>query len=247
VAHLRHFQGGGLDSAGLDKMHKDYSNANVDANTNLTSNPLWNLPITDPRCANASCFAFLYGYLQEQIEYSNYNYPFYAKWIVFFYTATLSLFFFFHLYQRFTDERREKTKERIVAYWRLLNYRRVSGRLGNWVDLSYGQLILLTIASIFITILPFYQGHFIRDLFRFGSPPLSVRCAMLISALLPLCLALSGKVNIVTLLTGISYAKLNLWHRYVAYVIYTLAVVHLVSIPLLSTKDANLYSIIYLR
>jgi hypothetical protein len=207
-------------------MHKDYSNASA----NLSSNPLWSLPITDPRCANASCYAFLYGYLQEQIEYSNYNYPFYAKWIVFFYTATLATFLLLHLWHRFNDQRRQKTKRRIVAYWRMLNYRRVSGRLGNHVDMSYGQLILLTISSIFITILPFFQGHFIRDLFRFGSPPLSVRCAMLISAMLPLCLALAGKVNIVTLLTGISYAKLNLYHRYVAYVIYVLAVVHLVYI-----------------
>jgi hypothetical protein len=224
--HLRHLQVGILDPVGLGAMHKNYTSPL----SNLSSNPLWDLPITDLRCSNASCYAFIYGYLQDQIEYSNYKYPFYAKWIVYFYSATLGIFFLVHLYRRFSEKRREKTKERIVAYWRTLNYRRVSGRVGDHVDLSYGQLILFIIASIFIAILPFFQGYYFRDLFKFGSPPLSVRCAMLISALLPMCLALAGKVNIISLLTGMSYAKLNVWHRYVAYVIYSLAVVHLVCI-----------------
>lgn len=198
--------------------------------TNLSSNPLWNLPITDPRCKNASCFEFIYGYIEDQTRYSNYNFPLYAQWTVFFYVATILLFFTLHLYQCINNQDdRTNIKQRVVAYWRLISYRRVSGVLGGYLDLSYGQVMLVGIATIFIAILPFFQGYYLRELFRFGSPPLSVRCAMLISALLPLCLALAGKVNIVSLLTGISYAKLNFWHRYVAYMIFALAITHTVS------------------
>lgn len=196
---------------------------------NQSSNTFWNLSRTDPRCVNASCFQFVYGYFEDQSRYSDYNFPPYARWPVFFYTATIFCFFLWHIYRQVDDQNhRTRLNERAVAYWRILNYRRLSGPLGRVLDLSYGQLTLLTVATVFITILPFFQGYFLRDMFRYGSPPLSVRCAMLISALLPLCLALAGKVNIVSLLTGISYAKLNLWHRYVAYIIYALSIVHLV-------------------
>lgn len=197
---------------------------------NLSASPLWKLPITDPRCNNASCFQFIFGYLEDQARYSNYNFPLYAQWTVAFYSTTLLTFCVRHLYQRFNDQsHRTGLRERVVAYWRMMNYQRATGWFGDRIDVSFGQLVLLSVATIFITILPFFQGYFLRDMFRFGSPPLSVRCAMLISALLPMCLALAGKVNIVSVLTGISYAKLNIWHRYVAYVIYTLSVVHLVS------------------
>lgn len=198
--------------------------------SNLSANPLWDLPITDSRCVNASCFEFIYGYLEDQYAYSNYNFPLYAQWVVYFYSATLIVFFLLYLHKRLNDRgRRTRFKEKGRAYWRMLNYRRLSGRLGDSIDLSYGQLSLFGVATIFISILPFFQGYFFRDLFRFGSPPLSVRCAMLISALMPICVALAGKVNIISLLTGISYAKLNVWHRYVAYVVYALSIVHMVS------------------
>jgi hypothetical protein len=180
---------------------------------------------------NASCFEFIYGYLEDQYTYSSLIFPLYAKWAVYFYTATLIIFFLLYVHKRLDDRhRRTGLRYSCLAYWRMLNYKRVSGRLGNAVDLSYGQLTLFSIATIFIAILPFFQGYFFRDLFRYGSPPVSVRCAMLISALLPMCIALAGKVNIISLLTGISYAKLNIWHRFVAYIIFALAIVHMVSI-----------------
>ncbi|KAF2428632.1 hypothetical protein EJ08DRAFT_322025 [Tothia fuscella] len=207
---------------------------------NVSTNPLWKLPITDPRCNNASCFDFVYGYLDDQLRYSNYNFPLYAQWTVIFYTTTVTLFFLLHLYRSFNDQsHRTRLRERVIACWRMVNYRRASGWIGSKIDVSYGQLILLSIATIFVAILPFFQGYFLRDLFRYGSPPLSVRCAMLISALLPMCLALAGKVNIISLLTGISYAKLNIWHRFVAYIIFALAVVHTIPHCIAPVKEGG--------
>jgi hypothetical protein len=196
----------------------------------IALNPLWDLPISDPRCVNTSCFQFIYGYVKEQYAYSNDNFPRYAQWIVFFFVTLVSSFFFIYIHQRSSDYNRQtRLGQKLLARWRMLIYRRLSGRISNFLDLSYGQLLLFSLATIFVSILPFFQGYYLRGLFRFGSPPLSVRCAMLISALLPMGIALAGKVNIVTLFTGISYAKLNVWHRYLAYVIYALSIVHMVS------------------
>jgi hypothetical protein len=171
------------------------------------------------------------GFLDDQYAYNNSNFPRYALWVVYFYVTTICIFTALYIHRILKDQgRKRRLLDNLLAYWRRFSYRRVSGKLGEHFDMSYGLLSLLIIATIFIAILPFYQGYFFRELFRFGSPPLSVRCAMLISALLPICVALAGKVNIVTLLTGISYAKLNIFHRYVAYMIYALAIVHTVSL-----------------
>jgi Ferric reductase like transmembrane component len=196
---------------------------------NLSLNPLWNLPGDDPRCVNTSCLAFIIGYDEDQERYSNNNFPFYAKWAVYFYCATILVFTFVYVNRLLTDRGKgTRLKQQFLAYWRMFIYRRLAGKVGEHVDISFGQLAIFSIATIFIAILPFFQGYYLRQLFRYGSPPLSVRCAFLISALLPVCLALAGKVNIISILTGISYAKLNIWHRYVAYVIYCLTIVHLV-------------------
>lgn len=195
----------------------------------LAANPLWNLPKDDPNCINGSCLAYIYGWFDEQERYSNDYYPQYAEWTVYFYCATIIVFATVYSFRRLNDGGGgQRLKEKLLAYWRTVMYRRISGPLGESVDLSFGQLTLLSMATIFIAILPFYQGYFLRSMFRFGSPPLSVRCAMLISALLPISIALAGKVNLVSILTGISYAKLNIWHRYVTFAMYALAVVHLV-------------------
>jgi len=198
---------------------------------NLTTNPLWDLPRTDPRCMNTSCFAWVIGYIEEQERYPNREFPLYGHWATYFYCATVFVFAATYLNRRLADgSSGTRLKDRTIACWRKWAYRRIRGRLGNHVDISWGQLSLFVAASIFIAVLPFFQGYYLRSQFRFGSPPLSVRCAILISALLPINIALAGKVNIVSLLTGVSYAKLNVWHRYISFVIFALSVVHTVSI-----------------
>ncbi|KAF9639290.1 putative ferric reductase protein [Lasiodiplodia theobromae] len=56
---------------------------------------------------------------------------------------------------------------------------------------------------------------------------------------MPLLIALGGKVNIVTLLTGICYTKLNILHRYVGGVIFALATIHTVPHIYAPIKDGG--------
>ncbi|KAK8174699.1 ferric reductase like transmembrane component-domain-containing protein [Phyllosticta citribraziliensis] len=105
---------------------------------------------------------------------------------------------------------------------------------GWWMLCYWGTWVLIfTLAhivrmSIYYTCLIFPELPYLRSRFRFGSPPLSIRCAMIISALMPLLVALGGKVNVITVLTGSSYARLNIYHRYIGGLIFALATVHMI-------------------
>jgi hypothetical protein len=196
----------------------------------LNDSPLWHLPESDPRCNNVSCMAYLLGYMKEQQIYSNDRYPGYAYYTTYFYCATIAVFSIVYINERLHDGGAgTRFKERAIAAWRWWTYRRISGKLGTHMDISFGQLALFATTTVFIALIAFMHGHYLRDYFKYGSPPISVRSAVIMSAILPICIALTGKVNIISVLTGISYTKLNVWHRYLAFMIFALTIVHLVS------------------
>ena len=56
-------------------------------------------------------------------------------------------------------------------------------------------------------------------------------------------MALSGKANILTLLTGISHEKLNVVHRWVAWMSFGLALAHTVPYFLQSNWDGSFYHV----
>ncbi|KAF2430494.1 hypothetical protein EJ08DRAFT_649542 [Tothia fuscella] len=214
---------------------------------NETNNPFWNLPLDDPRCMNASCNAFIIGFNKSQERYPNTLYANFGFWTVYFYATLVGIFAFIHLKHRFADwNNKRRLRERAVGVWRSFTYRRLHGWIGDQVDVSYGILVLLASATIFLSVMPFYQGFFLRDQFRFGSPPLSVRCAMLMSALTPIMIALAGKMNIITLLTGISYAKLNIWHRFIGYAVFCLSIVHTVPHLIAPVREGGMAELTHL-
>ena len=62
----------------------------------------------------------------------------------------------------------------------------------------------------------------------FGSSPLAVRTGLMATALTPFIYVLAGKSNAITLLTGISYEKLNTFHQYTGVACFILSVIHVV-------------------
>jgi hypothetical protein len=192
-------------------------------------NPFWSLPLSDLRCMNSSCEAFIVGFNKSQERYPNSQFLHYGFWTIYFWGSIVILFAFLHIRHRLADlNQNKRVLERLQAFWRTFTYRRLTGKMGEQVDVSYGLLCLLAAATAFLCVMPFYQGFYLREDFRFGSPPLSVRCAVLMSALTPPLMMLAGKMNVLTLLTGVSYAKLNIWHRFVGYAIFCLSIVHMV-------------------
>ncbi|KAF9639832.1 putative ferric reductase protein [Lasiodiplodia theobromae] len=196
------------------------------------------LPITDPNCMNMSCKAFAAGWNESQdeiplmtlVNYSYWTMTYYMTWIIIFVVAHMVHV----LSDRFTRARtpgsppRAGWTHKLAASYRSIAYRRFGGW---WTKLgmpSLGLFALLALSTIFFICLLFPGPAYLRSRFRFGSPPLSVRCAMTISALLPLLIALAGKVNMFTWVTGASYAELNIFHRYIGGVLFALATMHTV-------------------
>ena len=67
-------------------------------------------------------------------------------------------------------------------------------------------------------------------------------------ALVPIIVALSGKVNVVTMLTGIGYEKLNVVHRWVSWISFALSIAHtvpFVAAPLMEGGPSELYKQYY--
>jgi predicted ferric reductase len=88
--------------------------------------------------------------------------------------------------------------------------------------------------AITFGIRPYYRTHY-----GYGSPPLAIRSGFTAFACIPILVALAGKVNIVTILTGISHEKLNVVHRWVAWISFALAWVHTIPFFWISYTDGG--------
>ena len=91
---------------------------------------------------------------------------------------------------------------------------------------SLGAIFIVTAALAFVTCYCFIPQPLYYTSIRFGSPPLAIRAGMLAVALMPWIVALSMKANFITMLTGIGHERLNVLHRWAAYICLFLSLVH---------------------
>ncbi|KAK8193649.1 ferric reductase NAD binding domain-containing protein [Phyllosticta capitalensis] len=121
----------------------------------------------------------------------------------------------------------------VVALVRWVFYRpipQINLRKG-WRPLVFPSMAAVCViaAALVLVILytfvpqPLYWGSI-----RYGSPPVAIRSGMMAVALMPWIIALSMKANVVSLLTGIGHERLNVLHRWGAYVMLFLSLVHTV-------------------
>ncbi|KAF2829762.1 hypothetical protein CC86DRAFT_367703 [Ophiobolus disseminans] len=121
----------------------------------------------------------------------------------------------------------------MVAFFRFIFYRpirQINIRKG-WRPVifpSLGVTVIVVgalILGILYTCLP--QPLF-WDSIAYGSPPIAVRSGMMAVALLPWIVALSMKANFITMITGIGHERLNVLHRWAAYICLVLSIIHTV-------------------
>ncbi|KAK7528406.1 ferric reductase NAD binding domain-containing protein [Phyllosticta citriasiana] len=121
----------------------------------------------------------------------------------------------------------------IIAFVRWIFYRptpQINLRKG-WRPLMFPSLAVSCViaAALLLVILytfvpqPLYWGSI-----SYGSPPVAIRSGMMAIALLPWIIALSMKANVVSLLTGIGHERLNVLHRWGAYIMLILSLIHTV-------------------
>ena len=201
------------------------------------------LLLTDPQCNNDSCLAFqaAHNLSQKQVSYAlQYQY---GHWLSWYYAVIIFLAMLVYLSQFYRIGRigsKNHFLRKSQACCRYITYRRVHGRVGNMLGLpSAGLLMFLLLGVAVVSIMTFAIRPYYREHRGYGSPPLGVRTGLMAAALTPLLVSLSGKVNLVSMLTGYGYEKLNVIHRWVGWVMFALSVVHTIPFIVAPLKDGG--------
>lgn len=116
---------------------------------------------------------------------------------------------------------------RYIFYRPIPNFR-VHKKLRPIVFPTIGVCVLVFAALAFVLLYSFVPQPLYWSSIQFGSPPLAIRSGMIAVALLPWIVALSMKANFISVLTGIGHERLNVLHRWLAYIFMILSIVHTV-------------------
>jgi predicted ferric reductase len=124
---------------------------------------------------------------------------------------------------------------------RFLSYK--TFRIRNHNSQSLGAYMLLTVGIIFFSAMtlgprPYYWP---TDAHYGNSPPIATRTGWMALACLPFVLLLSAKANMITALTGIPHEKLNIWHNWVSWAMFVLALIHTFPFVIFRTWKGDVY------
>jgi hypothetical protein len=131
----------------------------------------------------------------------------------------------------------------VIALCRMIFYRpileirlRPSWRPIGFPPLGVAVIVFAGLAmSMLYTFVP--QPLFWQSI-QFGSPPMAIRSGMLAVALMPWIIALAMKANIISLVTGIGHERLNVLHRWGAYLCLALSLIHAIPFYVTPVWDA---------
>ncbi|CAK9441997.1 uncharacterized protein LODBEIA_P58030 [Lodderomyces beijingensis] len=169
----------------------------------------------------------------------------YAKYTVYFGVVVIFLALLKQLYYRFRDYTYRSSLEAsatggtnavnslvdvVISYGRYVGYKPTSPTLRFYLSFpaTWGSTLFMGVSSFYLLCYCFIPHFWYRGCAGFGSPPLAVRAGMMSTALMPFIYVLAGKSNMITLLTGISYEKLNAYHQFVGVAAFVLSIVHAV-------------------
>ncbi|KAI4728029.1 putative FRE ferric reductase-like transmembrane component [Aureobasidium sp. EXF-10728] len=91
---------------------------------------------------------------------------------------------------------------------------------------SLGAVVIVSFALVFVVLYCFIPQPLYWQSIQFGSPPLAIRAGMIAVAMMPWIVGLSMKANIISFLTGIGHERLNVLHRWLAYLCLLLSLIH---------------------
>jgi len=89
-----------------------------------------------------------------------------------------------------------------------------------------GALSVIFVAFILVICYCFVPQPLYRQSIQYGSPPLAIRAGMIAVAMMPWIVGLSMKANIISWLTGVGHERLNVLHRWLAYLCLLLSLIH---------------------
>ncbi|KAI8963000.1 ferric reductase like transmembrane component-domain-containing protein [Daldinia sp. FL1419] len=156
----------------------------------------------------------------------------YALGTVYFFIAAIGVCFLgFYAHRLAPISLREKTWWRkLIASVRFLSYRRYNVAAVRWHTPALGVGILLISGMVFFLAMtlgpkPYYWPN-TRTLNYGSSPPIATRTGWMALACLPFMILLPTKSNMIASLTGVSHERLIVFHNWVGWVMFALALVH---------------------
>lgn len=91
-----------------------------------------------------------------------------------------------------------------------------------------GVLFVVVPALAFTVLYCFVPQPLYWQSISYGSPPLAIRAGMIAVAMIPWIVGLSMKANFIAMLTGIGHERLNVLHRWLAYLCLLMSLIHTV-------------------
>ena len=105
---------------------------------------------------------------------------------------------------------------------------------------SLGVICIVLTATTFVLLYIFIPQPLYWRSIRFGAPPITVRSGMLAISMFPWIIALSMKANFISLITGIGHERLNVLHRWGAYIFLLLSLIHTIPFYINSGDEAGM-------
>ena len=108
---------------------------------------------------------------------------------------------------------------------------------------ALGVIVVVFLAVALVICYTFVPQPLYWQSIRFGSPPVAIRSGMLAVAMMPWVVALSMKANFISILTGIGHERLNVLHRWAAYICLLLSLIHTVPFYITPIWDKGGYAV----
>lgn len=156
----------------------------------------------------------------------------YALPTVAFFMVAVILFGIGNVFTNFVPRRllRTRSAKRVSALNRYLSYRTFRVRRLDWNSAPLGLLLLAAAGVIFFCCMtlapkPYYWPN-TKEISYGNSPPIGTRSGWMSLACMPFVFATAGKSNFITLVTGVSHERLQVFHRWISYAFFVLALIH---------------------
>ena len=108
---------------------------------------------------------------------------------------------------------------------------------------SLGVILVVVAALAFVCCYTLVPQPLFWQSIRFGSPPVAIRSGMLAVAMIPWIVALSMKANFISILTGMGHERLNVLHRWAAYICLLLSLIHTIPFYVTPIYDRGGYAV----
>lgn len=128
----------------------------------------------------------------------------------------------------------------VIALCRWIFYRPIPAlKIGKLhiVFPSLGVIVLVFLALTFLVLYTFLPQPYYYESMAYGSPPLAIRAGFMSLTLLPWIVALASKANFISFMTGIGHDRLNVLHRWGAYLCILFALIHAIPFWVQSARD----------